>query len=153
EFLGGKWQPSRTSDPNNPLPLMGGLDPSKVGDLKSSLRLSALYWPEGADPPANLRVIVSFEGSVGSSFYLYKTFSVPALRQSKKEPHFSPKRSFTTAGQPSLVATYSDTVASHTILDNSIEDGTVDPHHPTEGNSWEPPFFYEDSRHVFYVTS
>lgn len=152
EFLGGKWQPSRTSDPARPLMLGAGLDPGEVNAFRSDLRLAALFWPKGADPEAGLSVIVSYKGWEGSSFFLYNPFSTPELRQSKKEAHFSPKRSLDTA-TASLNITYSDTAASHAVLDNSITDGAMDPHHQLDGNSWSAPFFYEDSRHAFYVTT
>jgi hypothetical protein len=38
------------------------------------------------------------------------------------------------------------------ILKNSIGDRTVEPLQPLQ-NPWDAPFFYEDSRHVFYVTT
>src|SRR6185436_1528678 len=42
---------------------------------------------------------------------------------------------------------------SHAVVDNGITDSAMDPHHPLDGNSWGAPFFYEDSRHAFYVTT
>ena len=152
EFLSGKWQPSRTSDPARPLKLADGLDPDKVSAFRSDLRLAILFWPNGTDPKAALRVIVSYKGWKGSSFFLYNPFSTPELREGKKGAHFSPKRSFDTT-TTSLTINYSDTAALHTIVDNGITDSAMDPHHPLGGNSWDAPFFYEDSRHVFYVTT
>jgi hypothetical protein len=152
EFLGGKWQPSRTSDPARPLKLADGLDSGEVNAFRSDLRLAALFWPIGADPAAALRVIVSYKGWKGSSFFLYNAFSTPELREGKKEAHFSPKRSLDTT-TASLNITYSDTAASHAVVDNAITDSAIDPHHPLDSNSWDAPFFYEDSRHVFYVTT
>ena len=147
EFLGGKWQPARTSDPAKPL-LLGifGLSGSNAFD-RSKLTLSALFWANGG-----LRIIVSNQVGTGSSFFLYNTFSTPELREAKKEAHFSTKRSLDT-NVTSLKVTYSGTTASHAVLDNGIPDRTVGPHHPLGGNPWDAPFFYEDSRHVFYVTT
>lgn len=152
EFLGGKWQPSRTSDPARPLHLAYDLDPGDLNALRSDLRLASLPWSSGTDPQGALRLMVSYKGRAGSSFFLYNAFSTPELRESKKEAHFSPKRIFDTTAA-SLTVTYSDTVASHALVDNSISDSVTDPHHPLKGNSWDAPFFYEDSRHVFYVTT
>jgi hypothetical protein len=152
EFLGGKWQPSRTSDPARPLQLADGIDPDTVSAFRSDLRLAALFWPNGTDPKGALRVIVSYKGWTGSSFFLHNPFSTPELRDSKKEVHFPSKRSFDTT-TTALTITYSDTVASHAVVDNGITDSAMDPHHPLDGSSWGAPFFYEDSRHAFYVTT
>jgi hypothetical protein len=48
---------------------------------------------------------------------------------------------------------YTDSSTTHTVLDNQIDDGTVEPHHPLEGDPWDAPFFYEDRRHAFFVTT
>ncbi len=153
EFLDGKWQPTRTSDPAKPL-LLETVDLGTVNDLRADLRLAALFWPSGGVPEGALRIIVSYKGWKGSSFFLYNPFSTPELRTGKKEAHFSPKRSLDTIATPGpLKVTYSGTGASHAVLDNKIADRTVDPHHPLGGNPWDPPFFYEDARHVFYVTT
>lgn len=151
EFLDGKWQPTRTSDPTKPL-LLETVNLGTVNDLRADLRLAALFWPSAGIPNSALRVIVSYKGWKGSSFFLYNPFSTPELREGKKEAHFSPKRSLDTNTAP-LKITYSGTGVSHSVLSNNIADRTVDPHHPLGGNPWDPPFFYEDSRHVFYVTT
>ena len=38
-------------------------------------------------------------------------------------------------------------------MDDSIVDRAIQPNHPVAGNARHPPFFYEDARHVFYVTT
>jgi len=38
------------------------------------------------------------------------------------------------------------------ILKNPLPDGTIEPQHPLQ-DPWDAPFFYEDSRHIFYVTT
>lgn len=151
EFLNGKWQPTRTSDPAKPL-LLETVNLGTVNDLRPDLRLAALFWPSGGAPKGALRIIVSYKGWKGSSFFLYNSFSTPELRTGKKEAHFSPKRSLDTTAT-SLKVTYSGKGAAHAVVDNAIADRTIDAHHPVEGNAWDAPFFYEDSRHVFYVTT
>jgi hypothetical protein len=165
EFLGGKWQPSRTSDPAKPLifgypdgsnPFTFGLNGTPLAFDRSLLRLSALEWTEG------LSIIVSHDQipEWSAVFFLYNPFSTPWHEITAKLPPLfrliissvPPKRSFDTTSK-SLNITYSDTAVSHAVLRNDIADRTVGPHHPLAGNSWEPPFFYEDSRHVFYVTT
>jgi hypothetical protein len=147
EFLDGTWRPARTSDPARPL-WLGTFHLSGVNAFnRSLLTLSVLGWTKGG-----LRVIVSYEGSKGSSFFLHNPFSTPELRSSKKEAHFPPKRSLDTA-TTSLKATYASTGSSHAILNNSIADRTIQPRHALAGDPWDAPFFYEDGRHVFYVTT
>lgn len=147
ELLGGKWQPARTSDPALPL-YLGTYDMSGTNAFaRSQLTMSALFWTNDS-----LRVIVSNEIGSGSSFLLYNAFSSPELRGSKKEPHFQPKRRLDTQ-TASLSATYAGTGATHAVLDNAIGDATVEPHHPLAGDPWDPPFFYQDGRHAFYVTT
>lgn len=159
ELLGGKWQPSRTSDPASALllgqpdgsnPLL--FDPNGGPNAfdRALLRLSAFEWTNG------LRIIVSFDyfpiPGWGASFFLYNAFSTPELRDTK-EAHFSPKRSFDTA-TTSFEISYSDSDASHAVLDNGTTAyRAIDPHHPLDGNPWDAPFFYDDSRHAFYVTT
>jgi hypothetical protein len=158
EFLGGKWQPSRTSDPAKPLifgypdtgiPFTFGLNGTPSAFDRSLLRLSAFESTNG------LRIIVSYDPILwwGASFFLYNPFSTPE-QQNCQVPwaEILRKRSFYMRGT-SLHITYYDSAAWHAVLDNGIADRTVEPHHPLGGNSWEPPFFYEDSRHVFYVTT
>lgn len=150
EFLNGKWQPTRTSDPAKPLTLgTFGLSEPTAFD-RSKLRLSAIFWPNG------LRIIVSNQVGTGASFFLYNPFSTPELRTGKREAyleaHFLPKRSLDT-NTASMKVTYSGSGGSHAVLDNRIGDRTIQPHHPLGGNPWDAPFFYEDSRHVFYVTT
>ena len=154
EYLGGKWQPTRTSDPENPLVL--GLPDGNTPFLfdvkgprsfdRSRLRLTALPWTTG------LRIIVSEYGPVGwgASFFLHNSFGSPELRDTK-ETHFSSKRSIETGATPGpLQVTYSGG-SSHTVLSNQLAARAVDPHYPLGGNPWDTPFFYEDARHVFYV--
>ena len=147
ERFGGQWQPARTSDPGLPLGL-GTFDMSGSKRFdRTRLTMSALFWTNDS-----LRVIVSNQIGSGSSFLLYNPFSSPELRGSKKEPHFQPKRTLDTESA-SLNVTYAGTGATHAVLDNGIRDGTVEPHHPLGGNAWDPPFFYQDARHDFYVTT
>ncbi len=145
EFFNGKWQPTRTSDINQPLDL--GDSAPNVFD-RSMLQLSAFFFTKGS-----LRIIVSTDIGTGASFFLYNTHSSPELRNEKKKSrHFSPKRTLETSTS-SLKISYPLTSVNHPVLDNEISGRTVDPHHPVSGNPWDVPFFYEDSRHVFYVTT
>jgi hypothetical protein len=144
EYYNGKWQPARTSDVEQPL---------DVGDFaphvfdRSKLKLSLLFWTKGT-----LRVIVAYGTGVGTSFFLHNPYGTPELRTGKKEPHFSPKRTLETTTD-NLKASYTDPNVSHLVLTNSIGDGAVQPNHAVAGNAWDPPFFYQDARHAFQVTT
>jgi hypothetical protein len=144
EYFNGKWQPTRTSDVANPL-IIGNFD-QKYFD-RSKLNMSVLFWTKGA-----LRIIVSYDTGVGVSFFLHNAYSVPELRTGKKEPHFSPKRNLETTTDI-LKISYPDSKVTNQVLDNAITDRAVQPNHPIEGNPWDAPFFYEDARHTFYVTT
>jgi hypothetical protein len=144
EYVGGAWQPARTSDPAAPLPL--GLH-SCTGFDRSKVRLAALFWTDGT-----VRIIVTNQFGVGTSFFLYNAFSTPELRTAKKEPHFISRRTLDT-GTNAFKVSYEKSNAAHAVVNNSIPDRTVEPRHPIGGNPWDPPFLYEDSRHVFYVTT
>ncbi|MBS9405433.1 hypothetical protein KG088_17640 [Halomonas sp. TRM85114] len=149
EFLNGKWQPTRTSDPARPLePRASGYDPSGPYAFdRTLLTLSALLETKG------LRIIVSGHGFVGwgPSFFLYNSYSTP--ERESVWVHFIPMRSLVTS-TATLKIFDQDTGDSQSVLSNDIaRHSSVEPHHQIDGNTWTPPFFYEDSRHVFYVTT
>ena len=83
---------------------------------------------------------------------MYNTFSTPDTRSPKKAPHFLPKR-ITSTGSNRLTAIYSNDGITHRLLSNKAPDQATQPHHPTNGEAWESPFFYADPRHVFYVST
>lgn len=144
EYSNGVWQPIRTSDVDEPLEL-GKFSPHAFDRRK--LRLSLLFWTKGA-----LRVIVAYGTGVGSSFFLHNPYGTPELRQGKKEPHFSPKRTLGTTTE-SLKVTYVNSGVSHRVLTSAIRDSAVQPNHAVVGMAWDPPFFYQDARHAFHVTT
>ncbi|MER3423935.1 MAG: PA14 domain-containing protein,virulence plasmid 28 protein, partial [Nitrospiraceae bacterium] len=144
EYYNGKWQATRTSDVARPLGL-GEFAPDSFD--RSKLSLSVLFWTKGA-----LRLIVSYENSFGASFFLHNAYSTPELREGKKEPHFSPKRALETTTDVLRIG-YPDFNTANDVVHNAISDRAVQPNHPVEGDPWDPPFFYEDARHVFYVTT
>lgn len=147
EYFNGKWQSVRTSDVAQPLSL-GRYDVSGANAFdRSKLQLSAFFWTKG-----ELRIIVSNEIGAGASFFLYNVHSSPELRNEKKNRHFAPKRILDTATDTFKI-NYPNANISQSAIKNSIGDRTIEPHHPLKGNPWDVPFFYEDSRHVFYVTT
>jgi hypothetical protein len=148
EYYNGKWQPTRTSDVGRPLKLGEfGLDESKPNGFdRSKLKLAVVFWTKGA-----MRLIISGTSS-GVSFFLHNPHSLPEPRENKKESHFSPRRTLETTTN-TLKVDYSDPDVTNFVLGNPIGANAVQPNHPVDGNSWDPPFFYEDARNVFYVTT
>ncbi|MGH8608503.1 MAG: neuraminidase-like domain-containing protein [Gammaproteobacteria bacterium] len=157
EYYNGKWQPTKTSDVNRPTTL-GQFAPD--GFDRSKLRLSV-------EESAVLRVFID-GGEKSSSFFLYNTHSLPVRQEDYQSPMplilIGPSRYEDTSSSTFMI-TYSKgflflnpdgTVPDHTlprsVLKNQIGDRTIEPRHYLQ-NVWDAPFFYEDSRHVFYVTT
>lgn len=145
EYFNGKWQPVRTSDSDRPLTIVSNVEEKSFD--RSKLQMSAMFWTRG-----ELRVIISNDIGSGNSFFLHNVYSSPEVREEKKNRHFGPHRILETSGS-TLTVKYTDSSTSHTVLDNPIEDHTVEPHHPFAGDAWDAPFFYEDRRHAFFVTT
>ncbi|HBB87905.1 MAG TPA: PA14 domain-containing protein,virulence plasmid 28 protein [Blastocatellia bacterium] len=145
EYFNGKWQPVRTSDTDHPLTIAADIDEKDFD--RAALQLSAMFWTRG-----ELRLIISTSIGTGNSYFLHNVYSSPELRVEKKNKHFAPKRILETSSS-SLKANYTEASLAHSILDTSIDDRAIEPHHPLEGNPWDAPFFYEDRRHVFFVTT
>jgi hypothetical protein len=157
EYYNGKWQPAKTSDPNEPA-LLGTFVASGSGAFnRSALRLSV------TDMESTLTITISGQGY--STYTLYNTHSLP-------EPNVSsmiilsmgPTRTLNTAGN-TLSATYErgilfvplgetppESTLPRPILTTGIRDRVVEPKHPLQ-DTWDAPFFYEDGRHVFYVST
>lgn len=157
EYYNGKWQPAKTSDVRNPATLKQ-FDLSGSGAFdRSALRLSALTVED------RLQVQISGQGS--THFTLYNTHSLPVPKGGPKAPQIfvrlGPSRHLDTESN-TLTITYNrgtlkylpsaDDTLTRPILENQIGDRTIEPRHPLS-SPWDAPFFYEDSRHVFYVTT
>ncbi|GAB93890.1 neuraminidase-like domain-containing protein [Gordonia rhizosphera] len=156
EFLDGTWQPPRNSDPQE---LVTQACPKGGTFDRSQLKLSVRRIDDelrGIND--GLRVYVSRGSYPHAQFFdLYNSFSNPEVWGST---YFFPNRSMDTATESltityygKVVPEYAEELGSHSILSNSITDRTVDPHHPVSGKPWDSPFFYEDNRHVFHVTT
>jgi hypothetical protein len=161
EYYNGKWQPTRTSDPDRPTTLGTDFDPSGDNAFdRSQLQMSAAA---GGD---TLRI--SFSGSGGSSFVVFNTHSAPVRAEDAGFflfP-FGPYRSLDTSTD-TLSITYSNGFwlfpiggpnanppIQRNVLKNAIGDGALGPHQDLSFPLvWDAPFFYSDSRHVFYVST
>jgi Neuraminidase-like domain/ABC toxin N-terminal region len=146
EYYNCKWQPTKTSDVNKPAKL-GNFKPEEIEFLRPNLEIS-VFEEEGS-----LRVSISGYG--GSSFLLYNTHSLPL----RGEPGIAPSAPSVThrslqASEETFYINYwlGESVLKREVLEKEITGQTIQPQHDLQ-NLWEAPFFYEDSRHVFYVTT
>lgn len=153
EYYNGKWQPTKTSDVDNPA-VLGEFDPTAFD--RSQLRLSVIEM-SGA-----LRVNIRGQGV--SSFLLFNTHGVPVATPFFFEEPGVPNRYMNTSTDE-LIVTYTGGLLHlnpnralpkelliRPILKNTIPGRVIEPRHALQ-NIWNAPFFYEDSRHVFYVTT
>ncbi|HWS86526.1 MAG TPA: neuraminidase-like domain-containing protein [Pyrinomonadaceae bacterium] len=152
EYFNGKWQATKTSDPSLPVEL-GQFD--AVGDFhRAGLRLSA--YEEGADKFLRIE-IQSDEDGIYTTFLLYNTYGRP--EREEEVPHSVPdmfigERWLDThlAQLRAVFYKFADGAElPRRVLGNERPDRTVETAHPL-ADIWRAPFFYEDARHVFFVT-
>ncbi|MBS1910849.1 MAG: hypothetical protein JST22_02570 [Bacteroidetes bacterium] len=157
EYHNGKWQQTKTSDPDNPVTVgthdSGGTYAFRRSDLDISAR----------EENDTLRVEITNAGASIScdgwvSWIFYNTHSLPQM-----DTNFSPvchvnlrDRWFTGNLGNDFSLTYSSAGGSPSItrqiLSPDLEYRYVWPMHPVS-DVWESPMFYYDGRHAFYVTT
>jgi hypothetical protein len=156
EYYQGKWQPAKTSDPGNPA-LLGTFYASGAAAFdRSKMRL----WIAQSDGT----LVVGVTGQGYATFTLYNTHSLPEPGAVYFIAPFGPTRLLETTGN-TLSATYNrglvvvpvgetppDPTLPRPILNTTITDRVIETRHPIS-DTWDAPFFYEDARHVFYVTT
>jgi hypothetical protein len=152
EYYNGKWQPAKTSDVNRPADL-GQHD--SAGFDRSALRLLV------SEADNTLRVNISGQGS--AAFTLYNTHSLPIPDTLIILP-VGPQRSMGTfSGDFTIVYSEGFLVfnpnggslgqpLTRPVLKNELEGRAIQPNHTLQ-DTWDAPFFYEDSRHVFMVST
>jgi hypothetical protein len=168
EYYNGKWQPTKTSDINNPATI-GSFDPQQFA--RSALDLVVYEESE------KLKIWVIYSGGRGALFYIRNTHSLPLNRPlgnddvqlklySDRIDYSSPVRRliFHAYGELFLgTATIENqalkSLESFPVLQNrsflqdpSFDHRIIEPQHLLK-KSLEAPFFYEDNNHVFYVTT
>lgn len=153
EYYNGKWQPAKSSDPKAPATL--GQYPPIGSDAfdRSSLHL----W---ADEPQPGELRISINGNVTrAGFLLFNTHGLP-ISATAMPPFggYGHTRYFETTS-PNLIADYTDRIPdvppemlSRQILSDDTEMNAVPPYHLVS-SPWDAPFFFEDRRNVFYVTT
>lgn len=151
EYYNGKWQPTKTSDVNGPA-VLGDFAAAGPGVFpRSDVRLSVDEVEDG------LRLTVSGAGI--ASFLLYNTHSLPVgTNKPEQKPHYGTWRMLGKSSNPFTISYHSWTPdlppvnLPREVLTDPLTRGIVEPLHPLD-TPWDAPFFYEDSRHVFFVTT
>jgi hypothetical protein len=165
EYYKGKWQPTKTSDVNEPTRLGSYTLTGYNAFIRSQLLFDTSVEGDPNDVAGDA-LRVGFYGSGGSSFLLYNTHSLPVREEEEPRPfdfkNFPPVRIMDIEGDPFIVYYFKAgtplflgiPIPTHkrAVLENERRDRIVEPHHTLQ-NPWEAPFFYEDSRHVFFVTT
>jgi hypothetical protein len=183
EYYNGKWQPPKTSDLNNPLPLLT-MDSSEFD--RSTLALRPWKAADPADESLYLQVTMNWiqprtddwlsgqttggNGDIGTGtgFVLYNTHSAPRRYSDvKAAPLMAPARVrelgqfysalFAAYGTSNSPGTYSDfnglNSALWVLIDNLGVRPAVTEAQPDVTDQWDIPFFVADPRNVFYVTT
>jgi hypothetical protein len=155
EYYNGKWQATKTSDLNRPTSLGPFAAAGTDAFDRAALRLSV------SEEGQALRVLLNGQGA--ASFLLYNTHSLPVRGEDDTTivhappPSFGPLRTLDTSGQTFTANYYMGgpvlrLMLSRPMLISPIAVTVTEPLHALR-NVWDAPFFYEDRRHVFYVTT
>jgi hypothetical protein len=151
EYYNGQWQPPQTSDLAQPADL-GIYTPLEMTQLDRS-RL----WLWSDEPAEGLRITVR-GAHRSAAFRLYNTHSTPELMTPSAIGPYGHHRSFTTSGQPYTII-YSGAMPdippvyyAREVLTDSIPVHSVQAAHAVS-DQWTSPFFFEDRRNVFFVTT
>jgi hypothetical protein len=152
EYYNGRWQSPRTSDPDRPVDL--GAQFNVIGD-PLLLRLASDIEDDNIGVRDSLGIVVlnpSPGGTGNSHFRLYTTHSLPVRKQDDTagSPGFPADRQFSTVG-PFVVSYRDDPFHELTVLRASQSPyRAIGPMHRLT-DPHRAPFFFQDSRHVFYV--
>jgi hypothetical protein len=154
EYYNGQWQPAMTSNVGSPLDL-GTFPPQGAGAFnRSTVRLRS-------DEPQSGQLRITVYGNFNAqAFALFNTHSVPQQGgpPSPIPPPFGPRRSFET-NSSSFKIDYFDKIPDvppeslqRSVLTDDSPDAAVQPNHYVP-RLWDAPFFFEDRRNIFYVTT
>lgn len=152
EYYNNKWQPTKTSDVDRPTNL--GTFPA-AGD--EAFDRSAVYLSSVEEGSEHF-LRVSIEGGVYSTFLVFNTHSLPAREEDVShdvQAMFIGERYIDAHTNQLRIEYYKFSDGStlkRTLLSNDLPDRVVETKHPVR-NIWTAPFFYEDNRHVFFVTT
>jgi GH18 family chitinase len=176
ELYNGKWQPTKTSDVNRPTTIAdAGTDAANSFDKNRNLwRIE----PQASGTALALKIYSAIDGvppatrrfhptPTRSGFYLFNTHSLPIAFEDIAV-RFQPPRQYQ---WPDAVAAYSGggsgslsidyksrnglTSTWDTVFRNNILTAGVGTRYlgPQLSAGWDAPFFFEDRRNAFYVTT
>jgi Neuraminidase-like domain len=166
EYYNGRWQQPKTSNVNAPTNFGRSFDTSGDGAFARDL----LVLGETTEADA-LRVRIWGQGT-GSSFLVYNTHSLPQRQEDREQPpepvdHFAQlirdihtsdatlRIDFTSGGVNQTtrsILTKKDGGPYRVVTPFPVSYFPDSPQQSLLENPWLAPFFYEDSRHAFYVT-
>lgn len=143
EYYNSKWQSAKTSDVQGPV-TMGTFDPNAFDRSKVTLSVR--------EQDGTLWVDVWKR----ATFHLYNTHSLPVPAPYNPPIPYGKSRVLDTLSDPFTIHYYNITPTNRTplkrpVLTAPIGPLTIQPHHPHITDIWDAPFFFEDSRNVFFV--
>jgi hypothetical protein len=141
EYYNGKWQPARTSSPDEPA-LIERIAPGAFQPSRLSLQV--------AQVEDTLNVLVFRRYSEGATFAVHNLHGLPESSQLEEIP--LPPRRLRTGGSGFIIEFEDDNGdPPEVLLTTSLTARAVQPHHDLARPKLAP-FLYADNRHVFYVT-
>jgi hypothetical protein len=163
EYYNGKWQPPKTSDVQSPAFLgVFSAQGSKAFD-RSQLTIAIEVDGDDVDPAEKLWVFAAYPTG-GTGFHLYNTHSNPVIMGQPDThsifdfpPEFRQVNRGNLNGAGDLTNIYLKIQGGvvekdRKILSPVIPFRVTDSLHPRD-HWFDTPFFFEDRRHVFYVTT
>ncbi|MBD1930312.1 MULTISPECIES: neuraminidase-like domain-containing protein [Cyanophyceae] len=149
EYYNGKWQATKTSDIDKPNSLGEFNVAGEDAFERSTLSLYVYEFER--------KLVVRILGSKNerSKFVLYNTHSLPVLDNRGLPDQIEEAKTVDlTISQNTFSISYCQVGSDYKrqVIKTQIDGRLVKPHHYPE-NGWTAPFFYEDSRHVFYVST
>jgi hypothetical protein len=159
EYYDGKWQPAKTSDVQLPTKICEAMAAGANAFNRRTLRIVASETSEGA-----LRLGLELYG-YGSYFVLYNTHSLPVRAEDDTHddpPRYESFREALTIDESWRLTYYGprttgniiqiwDPIIPREVLKPWQDPTIISTHQAYPG--FDEPFFYEDSRHVFYVST
>ncbi|MEB3281215.1 MAG: neuraminidase-like domain-containing protein [Lyngbya sp.] len=167
EYYNNKWQSPKTSDVNRPV-YLSLFDPNEFNRL--NLEMASSLGNSG-----ELNINISYENRFNVYFRLYNTHSLPIGVRVREYPRRLPSRTgvgliqtqffflqlrsrifrqdnniFTIDYFDLLESDADERSFSQEILRNAVRYEVIEPKHSVQ-DIFETPFFFQDSRHVFYV--
>jgi Neuraminidase-like domain/Salmonella virulence plasmid 28.1kDa A protein len=154
EYYNGKWQPTKTSDINYPTEIGSFTVAGSDAFNRKKISLTIVEWAEG------LTIVIN--GYSESWFVLYNTHSLPIRKEDWPSMSLGnvrlPLPSRRLSNNANVVISEYIQPDFHSLQRNIFKFPNGVDYHFTVPNhrmqeTWTAPFFYEDSRHVFYVST